>query len=213
MNFVQEKIMNYAEIFSDDEPDLLQHLRRETWQKVTNPRMLSGVYQGRLLAMLSKIISPKKILEIGTFTGYATLCLSEGLRSEGVLYTIDCNEELQDLQQKYFSQAEKSQQIIPILGNALEIIAKLPDDFDLVFLDADKSNYVKYLEMIVPKVKTGGIILADNVLWSGKVTTLIKEDDLDTLIIDSFNKKVKNDSRLENIILPLRDGINLIRKI
>lgn len=213
MNFVQEKIMNYAEIFSDDEPDLLQHLRRETWQKVTNPRMLSGVYQGRLLAMLSKIISPKKILEIGTFTGYATLCLSEGLRSDGVLYTVDCNEELQDFQQKYFSQAEKSQQIIPILGNALEIIAKLPDDFDLVFLDADKSNYVKYLEMIVPKVKSGGIILADNVLWSGKVTTLIKEDDLDTLIIDSFNKKVKNDNRLENIILPLRDGINLIRKI
>jgi predicted O-methyltransferase YrrM len=211
MDFLPEKIDTYVTEHSQPEPELLQQLSRETWQKVLAPRMLSGHLQGRVLSMLSKIMRPKNILEIGTYTGYSALCLAEGLHPNGELHTIDINEELHDLQRKYFDASKFAKQLIQHTGNALDIIPSLSQEFDLVFIDADKRNYPAYLELILPKLSSGAVILSDNVLWSGKVVETVKEDDLDTLALLQYNKMLNEDTRLETVILPIRDGLTISR--
>lgn len=211
MNFIPEALDQYAVEHTQPEPELLAQLSRETFQKVLQPRMLSGHYQGRLLSLLSKIIAPKRILEIGTYTGYSALCLAEGLRTGGELHTIDINEELTDLQKKYFEISPYKDQIHPHLGDALEIIPKLSGTFDLVFMDADKPNYPAYFELIIEKINPGGILLTDNVLWSGKVVEEVKEDDISTIALLKYNKMVAEDERLETILLPIRDGLSITR--
>tara|TARA_R100001369_G_scaffold89947_1_gene128202 strand:- start:9377 stop:10018 length:642 start_codon:yes stop_codon:yes gene_type:complete len=211
MDFLPEKINTYVENHSQPEPALLRKLNRETWQKVLAPRMLSGHLQGRVLSMLSKLINPKYILEIGTYTGYSALCLAEGMQKEGELHTIDINEELHDFQRKYFDASGFGEQIIQHTGNALEIIPKLSHTFDLVFIDADKSNYPKYLEIILPKLKSGSVILSDNVLWSGKVVKPVKKDDKDTKALLQYNKLLNEHPKLETVLLPIRDGLTISR--
>ncbi|MAO11533.1 MAG: methyltransferase [Flavobacteriaceae bacterium] len=211
MDFLPEEINNYVEKHSQPEPALLQKLNRETWQKVLAPRMLSGHLQGRVLSMLSKLINPKNILEIGTYTGYSALCLAEGMQKEGELHTIDINEELHDFQRKYFNASGFGKQIIQYTGNALEIIPKLSKTFDLVFIDADKSNYPKYLEIILPKLQSGSVILSDNVLWSGKVVKPLKKDDKDTEALLEYNKLLNEHAKLETVLLPIRDGLTISR--
>ena len=210
MNFIAKNLEEYVANHSEQEPILLQELARETHLKVLQPRMLSGAYQGRLLAMLSKLIAPKQVLEIGTFTGYSALCLSEGLHVNGHINTIDINEELSDMQQKYFKAAGVADQITQHLGNASELIPKIEGDFDLVFIDADKEQYPLYFDLIIDRVTSGGLIIADNVLWSGKV--LEEADDEATKALKIFNKKVADDPRVETLLLPVRDGLTLLRK-
>lgn len=211
MDFVSEKINDYVEKHSQLEPKLLQRLNRETWQKQMQPRMLSGHLQGRVLSMLSKLIQPKNILEIGTYTGYSALCLAEGMQQDGELHTLDINEELYDFQRKYFDESSFGNQIFQHLGNALEIIPSLDKNFDLVFIDADKSNYPNYLEIILPKLKKGAVILSDNVLWSGKVVEKVKADDLDTKALLKYNEILNNHPKLETVLLPIRDGLTISR--
>lgn len=213
MDFLPEKIDAYVTNHSQPEPELLQQLSRETWQKVLAPRMLSGHLQGRVLSMLSKIIRPNNILEIGTYTGYSALCLAEGLQSNGQLHTIDINEELYDLQRKYFNASSYAEQIVQHTGNALDIIPTLSQEFDLVFIDADKRNYPAYLELILPKLNAGAVILSDNVLWSGKVVEAVQEDDLDTQALLKYNKMLNEDPRLETVMLPIRDGLTVSRVV
>ena len=212
MHFIPEAIDHYAVQHSEDEPKLLQALTRETYQKVLQPRMLSGHYQGRLLSMISKLIRPKTILELGTFTGYSALCLAEGLQKGGELHTIDINEELVALQRRYFDQSEYGQQIHQHLGHALEIIPKLELTFDLVFMDADKPNYIHYFHQIIDKLNSGGVILSDNVLWSGKVIETLDDDDLSTKVVLAYNSLLKEDKRLETVLLPIRDGLSISMK-
>lgn|SRR5690554_764080 len=211
MDILPEKINEYVENHSQTEPELLQKLNRETWQKMIAPRMLSGHFQGRVLSMISKLIQPKNILEIGTYTGYSALCLAEGMHKEGELHTIDINEELFDFQRKYFDASQYGEQIIQHLGNALDIIPKLDKTFDLVFIDADKSNYPKYLEIILPKLTKGSVILSDNVLWSGKVVEELKKDDIDTKALLHYNKLLNEHPKLETVLLPIRDGLSISR--
>lgn len=211
MDFLPEKLKQYVLDHTENEPELLQNLNKETWQKVLAPRMLSGHFQGRLLAIISKLINPKTILEIGTYTGYSALCLAEGLQKEGTLHTIDINEELLDLQKKYFDASEFKNNIKQYLGNATQIIPTLQDKFDLVFIDADKTNYVNYFHAIINKMNSGGIILSDNVLWSGKVTETPHPKDKDTIALITYNKLLKNDPRIETILLPIRDGLSISR--
>ncbi|WP_428740926.1 O-methyltransferase [Tenacibaculum sp.] len=211
MHFLPEKLDNYVVEHSQAEPKLLQELSRETWQKVLNPRMLSGAFQGRVLSMLSKLIQPKSILEIGTYTGYSALCLAEGLAKDGIIYTIDKNEELEELQHKYFQKSEYKDQITQYVGNALDIIPTIDNKFDLVFIDADKSNYVNYFHLIIEKMNKGGIILSDNVLWSGKVVEELDPKDIDTKILLEYNRLLNEDSRLETVLLPIRDGLTISR--
>ena len=211
MHFLSEELENYVALHSQVEPELLAKLNRETHQKILQPRMLSGHFQGRVLSILSKIISPKNILEVGTYTGYATLCLAEGLAENGTIDTIDNNEELVDFQRKYFDQSTWKNQIVQHLGNALEIIPKLNKKFDLVFIDADKENYINYYQMIVPMMNEGGIILSDNVLWSGKVLGEVKPNDKSTKILLEYNKLVNEDERVETVLLPIRDGLTVTR--
>lgn len=211
MHFLPEDINDYVVNHSAKEPELLKELQRETWQKVLNPRMLSGAYQGRLLSMISKICSPKTILEIGTYTGYATLCLAEGLLDNGKIITIDINEELEEIQSKYFQKSGVADKISSIIGNALEVIPQLNEKFDLVFIDADKSNYINYFNLILPKMNSGGIILTDNVLWSGKVVEKLDPKDIDTKVLLDYNKMLASDSRVETILLPIRDGLTISR--
>ena len=213
MDFLPKNIDEYVVAHTQEEPPLLQELSKETWQKVLAPRMLSGHFQGRVLSMISKLIKPKNILEIGTYTGYSALCLMEGILKDGKLHTIDINEELFDLQRKYFDKSGFGDQITQHTGNALEIIPIIEDKFDLVFIDADKSNYPNYLELILPKMNTGGVILSDNVLWSGKVVQKINEDDIDTKALLYYNKLLNEDSRLESVLLPIRDGLTITRVI
>src|SRR5690606_9548529 len=213
MDFLPEKINDYVEKHSQPEPELLQKLNRETWQKMIAPRMLSGHLQGRVLSMLSKLIQPKNILEIGTYTGYSALCLAEGMQENGELHTIDINEELVDFQRKYFDESDYGKQIFQHLGNALEIIPKLNKTFDLVFIDADKNNYPNYLQIILPKLKKGSVILSDNVLWSGKVVEDLKEDDEDTKALLQYNKLLVQHPKLETVLLPIRDGLTISRFI
>lgn len=214
MHFIPEELDNYVVNHSGDEPELLQQLTRETFQKILQPRMLSGHYQGRILSMISKLVNPENILEIGTYTGYSALCLAEGMRVNGQLHTIDINEELVDFQRKYFDKSDYGNQIFQHLGNALEIIPKLNITFDLVFIDADKENYSNYFNLIIDKLNQGGIILSDNVLWSGKVLdTEFKKDDSSTPELIAYNKLLKDDKRVETVLLPIRDGLTISRKI
>lgn len=212
MYFLPEAIDNYVVANSEQEPELLQQLTRETYQKVLQPIMLSGPYQGRVLSMIAKLKKPKSILEIGTFTGYSTLCLAEGLAPAGELHTIDINEELVDFQRKYFDKSGYGPQIIQHVGNALDIIPTLNNTFDLVFIDADKPNYSNYFHLIIDKLKADGIILSDNVLWHGKVVEPLDEKDLSTKAVLDYNNLLKNDDRLETVILPIRDGLTISRK-
>lgn len=213
MDILPDKINDYVEKHSQVEPELLQKLNRETWQKMIAPRMLSGHFQGRVLSMLSKLIQPKNILEIGTYTGYSALCLAEGMQENGELHTIDINEELVDFQRKYFDASLYGNQIYQHLGNALEIIPTLDKTFDLIFIDADKSNYPNYLELILPKLNKGAVILSDNVLWSGKVVEKVKDDDVDTQALLQYNKHLNEHPKLETVILPIRDGLSISRVV
>ena len=213
MHFIPEDLDDYISNHSEEEPELLQELNRETYQKILQPRMLSGHYQGRVLSMVSKLVHPKNILEIGTYTGYSSLCLAEGLQKDGELHTIDINEELVDFQRKYFNKSPFGNQIVQHLGNALEMIPKLNKTFDLIFIDADKENYPNYFNLVIDKLNNGGIILSDNVLWSGKVIETVKPDDLDTKSLIEYNKLLKEDKRIETVILPIRDGLTISRKV
>lgn len=211
MHFLPQSIDQYSEEHSQAEPQLLAALNRETHQKVLQPRMLSGHFQGRVLSMLSKLIQPQHILEIGTYTGYSALCLMEGIQESGSLHTIDKNEELYDLQRKYFDKSGWGTRMHQHVGKALEIIPQLEEKFDLVFIDADKCNYLNYFEIILPKMNKGGIILSDNVLWSGKVVEELKAGDKDTEILLAYNKKLATDDRIETVLLPIRDGLTVTR--
>ena len=212
MEFLPIAIQHYAEQHSADEPAVLKQLARETHLKIMQPRMLSGHFQGRFLSFLSKLIQPNCILEIGTYTGYSAICLAEGLNENGILYTIDVNEERAALIDKYIDLSGNKNKIIPLLGAALEIIPTLENKFDLVFIDADKLNYIKYFEMVIDKVRSGGLIIIDNVLWSGKVTEIAKKNDDETILLQQLNTQLKNDKRVEIILLPIRDGLSLVRK-
>ncbi len=205
-------IDRYAQEHSEQEPELLQALNRETWQTILAPRMLSGPLQGRLLSLVATLLQPKAILEIGTYTGYSALCLCEGLAQDGFLHTIDRNPELRSIQQKYFNLSGRSKQIIPHLGNALDVIPELDGTFDLIFMDADKSNYLNYLSLVTPKLKSGGVLISDNVLWSGKVTQTAAKDDLDTKILQEYNRNLKLHPCYQTVLLPIRDGLSIARK-
>ncbi|WP_139956900.1 O-methyltransferase [Flavicella sediminum] len=211
MDFLPEKLDEYVVAHSQQEPKLLKELNRETWQTVLNPRMLSGGFQGRVLSMVSKLIQPKNILEVGTYTGYSALCMAEGMSSHGKLHTIDRNEELYDLQRKYFDKSEYGPQIVQYVGNALEIIPAIDEKFDLVFIDADKANYSNYFDLIIGKMNSGGVILSDNVLWSGKVVEELNPKDVDTKALLAYNKYINEDPRVETVLLPIRDGLTLTR--
>jgi predicted O-methyltransferase YrrM len=211
MELFSEELTHYLENSCEPENELLKHINRETHLKVSMPRMLSGHYQGKLLSMISKLVNPERILEIGTFTGYATLCLAEGLRENGRIYTIDINLELEDMVRSNFKKSDLNSKIMYQIGDAKQIIPTLNETFDLVFIDADKKNNATYYEMIIDKVRSGGLILVDNVLWSGKVLDEAVSDQK-TSLISKFNEMVSSDQRVEKLILPVRDGLFLIRK-
>ncbi|AXT60789.1 O-methyltransferase [Aquimarina sp. AD10] len=211
MHFIPEALDDYVVQHSEKEPKLLQQLTRETYQKILQPRMLSGPYQGRVLSMLSKLINPKNILEIGTYTGYSALCLAEGIQQDGVLHTIDINEELEDFQRKYFNLSPFGKQIYQHIGDATTIIPNLDLTFDLVFIDADKPNYPVYFDIIINKMNQGGVILSDNVLWSGKVIEKIQQDDISTKALLEYNTLLVEDKRIETVVLPIRDGLTISR--
>jgi caffeoyl-CoA O-methyltransferase len=211
MHFISQDLENYIEKHSEKEPELLATLDKETYQKILLPRMLSGHFQGRVLSMLSKLARPINILEIGTYTGYSALCLCEGMQENGTLHTIDIKEELVDFQRKYFDKSPWGNQIVQHLGEAVDIIPTLDLKFDLVFIDADKENYINYFELIVPKMNKGGIILSDNVLWSGKVLEPLQKNDLSTKVLLEYNLLLKDDPRVETVLLPIRDGLTVSR--
>ena len=213
MDFSNKEIYNYIDNHSSDESDILYELRRETELKCLNPIMLSGKIQGNFLAIISKLIKPFNVLEIGTYTGYSTLCIAKGLNPAGMIHTIDKNEELLQIQNKYFEKSGLRNQIKQYTGDALAIIPKLKFDFDMVFLDADKENYVKYLELISPILKPGGVLLTDNVLWHGKILESSENQDRVTRLIVNFNKKILEDKSLKTVMLPIRDGISLTLKL
>lgn len=213
MEFLPIHIDAYSASHTESESPLLAKINRETFAQVLKPRMLSGHMQGRVLAMFSQMIQPSNILEIGTYTGYSALCLAEGLLKSGKLITIDINEELQERVQGYFNESAWSNQIEYKIGNAVEIIPQLNYTFDIVFIDADKLNYGVYYDLILDKVRKGGYIILDNVLWSGKVAEEIKPNDKDTLYLDQLNKRLHADSRVQNVLLPIRDGLMMLRKL
>jgi predicted O-methyltransferase YrrM len=213
MEFLPEKLQEYCEQHSSEEPIVLKKLNRQTHAQVLQPRMLSGHLQGRFLSMISALVRPKMILEIGTYTGYSALCLAEGLQEGGKLISIDVNPELEEMVYQYVEEAGHKDRIQMIIGDAYQVIRTLPQRFDLVFIDADKASYSRYYDLVIDKLEVGGVILADNVLWSGKVVdekSLAK--DKDTQLIDAFNKKVRSDPRVEAVLLPLRDGMMMLRK-
>jgi predicted O-methyltransferase YrrM len=211
MEFIPQKISEYSLVHTQEETALLSELNRETWANVMTPRMLSGHLQGRILSMFSKMIKPRNIIEIGTYTGYSALCMAEGLRNNGTLHTIDLNEECTSIAKRYFNRSKYAENIKQYIGNALSIIPNLEYNFQLAFIDADKENYSTYFNLIADKIDLNGYIIADNVLWSGKV--LQKEKDKETEAIDLYNKKVLSDTRFETILLPVRDGLMISRKI
>jgi predicted O-methyltransferase YrrM len=211
MHFLSQDLEDYIEQHSEKEPAHLAALNKETYQKILLPRMLSGHFQGRVLSMLSKLIRPKNILEIGTYTGYSALCLCEGMQENGQLHTIDIKEELVDFQRKHFDKSVWGHQIVQHLGEGIGIIPTIDLTFDLVFIDADKENYLNYFELIVPKMNKGGIILSDNVLWSGKVVEPLQKNDLSTKVLLEYNKLLANDPRVETVLLPIRDGLTVSR--
>lgn len=212
MEFLPQAIDQYAEEHTQKESDTLAELNRHTWSRILQPRMLSGHIQGRILSMFSKMIGPNRILEIGTYTGYSAICLAEGLKASGKLFTIDINEELEDLVNKFVTKAGKNEQIQMLVGNALEIIPNLNEEWDIVFIDADKENYSAYFDLVIDRIKPGGYIIADNVLWSGKVVQDLNPKDEETKAILEFNKKIHQDSRVENVLFPVRDGLMVCRK-
>lgn len=212
MNFIPQEIDDYVVAHTEKESELLQQLTRETFQKILQPRMLSGHYQGRILSLISKLTHPASVLEIGTYTGYSALCLAEGLAPGGKIHTIDVNEELFDFQKKYFELSPFKTQILQYLGDATEIIPSLSISFDLVFIDADKPNYPNYFNLIIDKLKPGGLLISDNVLWSGKVVKKVKEDDESTYALINYNRLLADDERLETVMLPIRDGLTISRK-
>lgn len=213
MEFIDEAIQNYAEQHTGSESEILRKINRETYTDVLAPRMLSGQMQGRILSMFSKMVNPQSILEIGTFTGYSAICLAEGLTENGTLFTIDINEELEERVLGYFEGAGISKKVDYRIGNALDIIPVLDGPFDLIFIDADKENYQNYFDLIIDKTRPGGIIIADNVLWSGKVLgNEGKKFDKDTGALVKFNDSINNDDRVENVLFPVRDGLMVIRK-
>jgi caffeoyl-CoA O-methyltransferase len=211
MHFISPELEDYIEQYSEKEPELLAALNKETYQKILLPRMLSGHFQGRVLSMLSKLVRPVNILEIGTYTGYAALCLCEGMAENGALHTIDIKEELLDFQRKYFDRSSWGKQIVQHLGEAVTIIPTLDLKFDLVFIDADKENYLNYFELIVPRMNKGGIILSDNVLWSGKVLEPLQPNDISTKVLLEYNQVLRDDPRVETVLLPIRDGLTVSR--
>ena len=213
MNFIDGKLLNYCINHSSKESEILKELNRQTHIRTLNPRMICGKHQGRFLSIISKIIEPKKILEIGTFTGYSTLCLAEGLDKEGRIDTIDNNYELKKIQNYFFNLSKLEDQINQFTCDAIEILPKLKDKYDLIYLDADKKNYLNYLNLIVPLLSKKGILISDNVLWSGKVISVNNNNDLETEVLKKFNKKLSNHKNLETVLLPVRDGISLSMKI
>ncbi|WP_031530394.1 O-methyltransferase [Dyadobacter crusticola] len=212
MKFLAEEIEEYSVLHTENESELLKSLNRETHANILNPRMLSGHLQGRFLSMISKMIRPDRILEIGTYTGYSALCLCEGLNPGGKLVTIDINEELETFTRGFFDRSSYSSSIKYLIGNALDLIPDLEDTFDLVFIDADKINYSSYFNLCLEKVRKGGFIIADNVLWSGKVIQEGIKLDKDTRALLDFNRMVHEDSRVSNVLLPIRDGLMILQK-
>ena len=213
MHFLSSALEDYITELAENEPPLLQELRKETHQKVVQPRMLTGHYQGRLLSLFAKLFAPARILELGTYTGYSAICLAEGLAPNGEIHTIEINEELKPIQDRYFEQSGYRKQIFQHIGPALELIPQLDPYFDLVFIDAKKAEYPDYFEAVLPLLKKGSIILADNILWSGKVTEKVPSTDTATLALQAFNRKMKEDPRIESIILPVRDGLSMGRVV
>lgn len=211
MEFISQELDDYVCAHSSEEPKLLYELNRETNMNVLRPRMLSGHFQGRVLSMLSKMIKPNDVLEIGTYTGYSALCFAEGLAEGGHIITIDKNEELEDLVNKFVAKSDYKDQIKCVIGDAMEIIPGLKRQFDIVFIDADKSNYVNYYNMVIDKVRKGGYIIVDNVLWSGKVLEDVEENDIDTKVLIELNKMIHEDDRVEEVLLPVRDGLMIAR--
>ncbi|MDO1511943.1 O-methyltransferase [Maribacter confluentis] len=211
MHFLSPLLESYLADNSQEEPKLLQELTRETHLKVIQPRMLTGHFQGRVLSLLSKIIRPRTILEIGTYTGYSALCLAEGLPNDGILHTIDVNAELKRIQRKYFDLSGYGPQIVQHIGNALDIIPQMDQTFDLVFIDAEKKQYDHYLEAVLPKTTSGSVILSDNVLWSGKVVEPLDPKDKATKVLLNYNKKLSEHPLLDTVLLPIRDGLTLSR--
>lgn len=212
MDFLPEEIEKYVLENTEKESEILQELNHETWEKVLIPRMLSGHLQGRVLSMLSHMIQPKTILEIGTYTGYSALCLAEGLQKGGELHTIDINEELESMVTKYIEKANLKNTIFNHIGNAMDIIPTLNKTYDIVFIDADKINYSNYYDLVFDQVNTGGYIIADNVLWSGKVVEDATKLDADTLALIAYSDKVNTDNRVQNVLFPIRDGLMVVRK-
>ncbi len=212
MDFLDIKISAYAESHTEAEPELLQQLNRETYAKVLMPRMLSGHMQGRILSMFSRMLRPKRILEIGTYTGYSALCLAEGLTDDGILYTIDINDELEPMSSKYFQSSPYANRIKAITGVATEIIPTLNETLDLVFIDADKENYSSYFDMVWDMLRVGGVIIADNVLWSGHVIKDATQMDYETAALHAFNEKVHADPRCKHVLMPVRDGLMVVMK-
>ena len=213
MDFLSKELIEYISENSSKEPEILAKLNKETYQKVLQPRMLSGHIQGRFLSMISKIKSPSCILEIGTYTGYGTLCLAEGLSNGGKIFTIDRNEELLKIQNKYFEMSGKRDKIIQLTGNAKDILENLDELYDIVFIDADKENYIEYFNLVSERLNNNGIIISDNVLWSGKVLNSPSKNDEETNILIEFNKTLNEDERFETVILPLRDGLSVSRLV
>lgn len=212
MDFLPSEIDDYVVKHTHKEPELLYELNRQTHLNVLQPRMLSGHFQGRVLSMLSKMIKPKRILEIGTYTGYSSICLAEGLQKDGELVTIDINHILEDMVRNYMDKAGLSDRVRYHIGDAIELIPTLTGEFDLVFIDADKNNYINYYNLVFDKIPSGGYIIADNVLWSGKVVNPLEELDEDTKTLVAFNKLVQEDERVENVLFPIRDGLMVVRK-
>jgi caffeoyl-CoA O-methyltransferase len=212
MEFISEELDQYISVNSAREPAILARLNRETHLKMMQPRMLSGHFQGRVLSMLSSLVQPKCILEIGTYTGYSALCLAEGLANDGMLHTIDINEERAGFVNHYIQESGFQGRIIPHVGNALTVIPAIEGNFDLVFIDADKENYLAYYHLVIDRVRSGGLIIADNVLWSGKVLEPVKANDKETMALLEYNRVLSEDSRVEVLILPVRDGLSLARK-
>ena len=211
MEFLPEIISSYSLENTEKEPKLLSDLNRETWANVMIPRMLSGHLQGRVLSMISKMIHPTNIIEVGTYTGYSALCMAEGLKENGKIHTLDINEEYTSVAKKYFDKSDYKENIIQHIGNAMDIIPQLNEKFQLAFLDADKENYSNYFDLIINKMDIGGYIIADNVLWSGKVTEENKDEE--AMALHNYNKKVLSDKRVETVLLPVRDGLNISRKL
>lgn len=212
MEFISKELSDYCENNTTPESEILSKLNRETHLKVVSPRMLSGHLQGRFLSFISKLLQPKLIVEIGTYTGYSALCLAEGLAKDGKLISIDVNEETSSFAKSFISKTEFANQIELVLADAKEYVTTIKEPIDLVFIDADKKNYLSYYHLIIDKIKSGGLIIADNVLWSGKITMPEKEMDRETLALHQFNQFVQQDSRVENILLPIRDGLMVVRK-